>query len=135
METKTSTITEFYGEPISTYPRQQAIEDGVLVDMMQNGMDDVCKQYYKYPVACTSAVFAIMQRAVENQRHCNDYKGVLHDMLWMSRKYSRTIDTSTRIFRVIIKGAGRRSVYDFKMTCGPDDAGHPCMTIMLPTES
>ncbi len=51
---------------ISTYTRAQAIEDGVLVDLMQDEMTSVCRQNYKFPIACTSAVFAIMQRAVEN---------------------------------------------------------------------
>lgn len=131
---QTETINEFFGTPIYSYTRAQAIEDGVLVDLMQDEMESVCRQHYKHPVACTSAVFDIMQKAVENQKYSNDYAGILHDMLWMSRTYKRTIDDSTVIFRVIIKGAGRKSVYDFKMVCGPDDTGAPCMTIMLPNE-
>lgn len=119
---------------ISTYTRAQAIEDGVLVDLMQDEMTSVCRQHYKFPIACTSAVFAIMQRAVENPRWMNSYAGVLHDMLWMSRTYKRQIDECSVIFRVIIKGAGRQSNYDFKLVCGPGDAGEPVITIMLPHE-
>lgn len=86
---------------------------------MQDKMLSVCRQHYKYPIACTAAVFAIMEKAVSNKRYCNDFAGVLHDMLWMSRVYKRQIDESTVIFRVKIVGAGRQSLYDFKMVCGP----------------
>lgn len=127
-------LTEFFGAPIHTYTREQALEDGVLVDLMQDKMAETARQHYKFSIACTSAVFDIMRKAVENTRHCNDYAGILHDMLWMSRIYKRTVDENTVIFRVIIKGAGRKSVFDFKMVCGPDDDGTPCLTIMFPNE-
>jgi hypothetical protein len=121
-------------EVISTYTRAEAIEDGVLVDLMQDSMADVARQHYKHPIACTAAVWAIMQRAVENERHGNDYAGILHDMLWMSRVYKRQIDESTVIFRVKITGAGRRSLYDFKLTISPGDDFEPVITITLPNE-
>jgi len=133
-EGKMETMTEIYGEPIHTYSREQAIEDGVLVDLGQDAMLEVCRQHYKYPTACTAAVFGIMERAVNNKRHCNDFAGVLHDMLWMSKVYARKVDEQTRIFRVKITGAGRRSVYDFKMVCGPGDNAEPVLTIMMPNE-
>ena len=121
-------------EVISTYTRAEAIEDGVLVDLMQDSMADVARQHYKHPIACTAAVRGIMQRAVENERHGNDYAGILHDMLWMSRVYKRQIDESTVIFRVKITGAGRRSLYDFKLTISPGDDFEPVITITLPNE-
>ena len=119
---------------ISTYTRAQAIEDGVLVDFMQNELEEVCRQHFKYPIACTIAVFEIMQKAVENPRYCNDYAGILHDMLWMSRTMCRRVDEQTRIFRVIIQGASRQRYYDFKIVCHPGDQGEPVLTIMLPGE-
>lgn len=121
-------------EVISSYSRKQAIEDGVLVDLMQDKMAEVARQHYKYPIACTAAVWNIMQKAVENKRCCNDYAGVLHDMLWMSRVYKRHIDESTVIFRVMINGAGRKKVYDFKMVVGPGDDMEPVITIMQTDE-
>lgn len=127
-------LADFYGAPIHTYTRAQALEDGVLCDLMQDKMAQVAREHYKYPIACTSAVFDIMQKAVENTRHCNDYAGILHDMLWMSRVYKRQVNENTVIFRVKIAGAGRKSVFDFKMVCGPSDDGTPCLTIMLTNE-
>ena len=127
-------MNDFWGEPISTYTRAQAIEDGVLVDLMQGEMAAVARQHYKHPIACTSAVFSIMQRAVENKRYGNSYPGILHDMLWMSRVMKRQVDPSTVIFRVLIAGAGRQKNYDFRLTVGPGDQGEPVITITLPSE-
>lgn len=129
------TMREIFGEPIHTYTRAQAIEDGVLVDLMQDAMTSVCRQHYKFPIACTSAVFEVMRKAVENPRYCNDYAGVLHDMLWMSKVMKRQIDESTVIFRVIIAGAGRQRNFDFKLVVGPGDQGEPVITIMEPGEN
>jgi hypothetical protein len=135
-ETKMENFTNVFADAdiISRYTRAQAIEDGVLVDLMQDKMLDVCRQHYKHPIAATSAVFDIMQRAVENKRHCNDYAGVLHDMLWMSRVYSRKVDASTVLFKVIITGAARQRNFVFKLVVGPGDQGEPVITIMMPNE-
>lgn len=137
MQTQTpDTLAAIFGEPIHTYTRRQAIEDGALVDFSDPESDtaEVCRQHYKYPIACTAAVFGIMQKAVENPRHCNDYKGVLHDMLWMSRTYKRQLSPSAVLFRVIITGAGRSKYHDFKLIVGPGDQGEPVITIMMPDE-
>lgn len=121
-------------QAIHTYTRAQAIADGVLADLMQDEMLAVCRQHFKHPIACTSAVFAIMQKAVENPRYCNDYAGILHDMLFMSKAMGRRLDASTVLFRVIIQGAGRSKYYDFKLMVHPGDQGEPTITISLPTE-
>ena len=60
-------------EVISRYKRQQAIEDGFLVDLMQNDLGRVSRQHYKYPVACTVGVFELMKKAVEHPGWGNDY--------------------------------------------------------------
>lgn len=124
---------ELFGDVVYGYSRAQALEDGVLVNLSALA-PDVCRQHFKYPVACTAAVYAIIEKALANKRWMNDIKGIVHDMLWMSRSYARTIDESTRLFEVIIKGAGRKSKYAFKIVCGPGDDGEPVMTVMLPEE-
>lgn len=131
---KTNAMEEIFGETIHVYSRTQAIEDGFLVDLMQDEMLEVCRQHYKFPIACTSTVFGIMQKAVENPRYRNDYACILHDMLWMSKVMKRQIDESTVIFRVIITGVGRQRNFDFKLQVGPGDKGEPVITIMLPNE-
>jgi hypothetical protein len=43
------------------------------------------------PVAMTSALFEMIRGAVENRKHCNDWKGVWHDVLWMSTGARRAL--------------------------------------------
>ena len=63
MESSHPTAHPFDGaEIISRYTRAQALEDGVLVDLMQDTMRDVARQHYRYPVACTAAVWDILLR-------------------------------------------------------------------------
>lgn len=123
-----------FGSVISSYTRHQAIEDGVLVDASIGIFEEVSRQHFKVPVAMSARLFEIIDKAVKNKRHCNDYKGVWHDVCWMSRAMSRNVDASTRIFRVIIKGAQRGYYFSLKAVCGPDDKGEPCITFMLADE-
>ena len=55
-----SALENIFGDVISRYTRQQAIEDGVLIDMMQGELGQVSHLHYKYPVACTVGVFALI---------------------------------------------------------------------------
>ncbi|MEW6775927.1 MAG: DUF6573 family protein [Bdellovibrionota bacterium] len=125
-----------WGEVIYSYTRAQAIEDGVLVDLSAIA-PDVASQHYKYPIACTSTVWDIIQRAVENKQYANDYKGVIHDILWMSRGGGirwRSPDDTTVLFDVIITGTGPKRIHRFKIVVGPGDKAEPVLTIMLPEE-
>ena len=70
---------------ISVYTREDAINDGVLVDLMTGDLAEVCRQHYKYPIACTASVWSIIETAVNNPKCYNDYAGVLHDILYMSK--------------------------------------------------
>jgi len=129
-------MNAIFGDVIYAYSRAQAIEDGVLVDFSYPESDTapVCRQHFKFPVAATASVFAVMQKAVDNRNYCNSYAGILHDMLWMSRAAGRKLDESTVVFPVIIAGVGRRRNFEFKLVVGPGDQGEPVITIMLPHE-
>ncbi len=118
---------------IAAYSRKDAIEDGFLVDLNAVA-PDICREHFKAPVACTSAVWDIIDRAVKNPKWCNDLNGVLHDVFHMSKAFYRELSPATRVFQVIIKGAGRKSTFTFKMVCSPGDDAKPVMTIMLPEE-
>ena len=53
------TMTEIFGDVISSYGRAQAIEDGVLVDLMQPETVGAVKEAgFRYPVAMTVAAFS-----------------------------------------------------------------------------
>jgi hypothetical protein len=117
---------------IFTYSRAEALQEGVLVDL--NQWVSVNESGYKCPAACTAAVFAIIERAVNNKRYLNDYKGVIADILWMSIVMPEAKWETGRLFKVIITGAGPKAIYTLKVECGPGDEGEPVVTIMLPEE-
>ncbi len=117
---------------IFSYTRLQALQDGVLVDL--NQWIRVRESGYKYPVACTAAVFEIIERAVRSKEHHNDYAGVIWDILWMSRVAPIKRWESGRLFQVIITGVGRKEIYNLKIEVSGGDDGEPVLTIMLPDE-
>ncbi len=130
-----SSLSDFFGDAISTYSRRQAIEDGVLVDGMQPELAEISRQHYKHPVAMTAGVFDLIERAVDHPNHCNDYRGVWHDILWMSKmNITRQFSESCHLFKVIITGLGRKRTHELKVVCGPGDDAEPVVTIMLPEE-
>ena len=129
-----SSLSEIFGEVIYAYTRKQAIEDGVLVDGMQPELAEISRQHYKHPVAMTAGVFGLIQRAVENEKYCNDYRGVWHDVLYMSRMAPVKRWQTGCLFRVIITGTGRKRSHTLKIECGPGDDGEPVLTVMLPEE-
>ena len=122
----------FDEEPIYSYTRLQALQDGVLVDL--NQYIPVMQSGYRYPIACTAAVFAIIDRAVKSKKFHNDYSGVVWDILWMSRTSPLKKWESGRLFQVIINGAGKKTIYNLKLEVSGGDDGLPVLTIMLPNE-
>jgi hypothetical protein len=55
--------------------------------------------------------------------------------MYMSRRgVIREIDETTRLFRVIITGAGRSRYHTLKIVCGPGDDGEPVLTVLMPEE-
>ena len=119
-------------ELIYTYSRAQALEDGVLVDL--NQYIPVKESGYKYPLACTALVFAIIEKAVNNKRHGNDYQGVVWDILHMSRNFPVKRWETGALFRLTIKGAAKQSLFTFKIECHGGDNLEPVLTISLPEE-
>lgn len=113
-------------EVIDVYTRAQAIEDGILVDLMQDKMEKVCRQFYKYPIACTAGVFEAMETSVKYTRGAS-FAGILGDMFSMCRLTGRSIDPTTKAFKCKV---GRR-LLDLKMVCGPGDDAEPVLTLMF----
>jgi len=115
-------MIELFGEPISVYTREQALEDGVLVDAQVGDFEEVTAQHFgpdAGAVVMTSALFATIEKAVKNKRQCNDFKGVWHDVLFMGRPaavraiktFAENGATSPFGFKVIITGASRKRNY------------------------
>ena len=110
-------------ELISSYTRKQAIEDGVLIDLSEN---DVIRQHWKDPFACTCGVWATIEKACESGIH--DLDGILHDISFMA-KYGK-IDGSISEFKVIIG----RETCRLWLHCGPGDDTGLVLTLMYPSE-
>jgi hypothetical protein len=112
--------SDFWGEPIHVYTRAQAIADGVLVDAQVGDLHDVTRQHFgNDPVAMTAGIHALIERAVNNPKYWNDWRGVWHDICFMSkvapgRRRLRTLDTETMWFKVIIVGVGRTRYHTLK---------------------
>ncbi len=115
-----------FGEAIYSYSRAQAIEDGVLVDLSEV---DSIKQHWKHPFACTSAVWDIIEAALEIAGQ--DVSGICHDIATMAKLAIRTGgDTDQTRFRVIITAR----THELKLHIGPGDTPAPVLTLMLPYE-
>jgi hypothetical protein len=124
---------DVFGDPIYVYTRKEAIEDGVLIDLTEN-FPDICKAY-KWPVACTAGVWAIIERATNKKTSTSDLSGVVHDVIWMSQRYqSQRYQTKKwETGAMFLVKIGRKN-HTFKIVSGPGDNAEPVLTIMLPEE-
>jgi hypothetical protein len=115
-----------FGETIYSYSRAQAIEDGVLIDL--NHVDSI-RQHWKHPFACTSAVWSILEEAL--QQAGQDVGGICHDISTMAKLAIQDAREAQQVpFTVII---GRRT-HSLKLHIGPGDTAAPVLTLMLPYE-
>ena len=127
MNKQFNVMQELFGEVIYSYTREQAIADGVLVDLSGSFPT---RRLYKHPIACTSAVW----EAMESTGHDN-LTGVVFKVLYASiNNKTRLIDETSHIFNVTLDGASPRERWNFKVMCHPGDNLEPVLTIMLPEE-
>jgi hypothetical protein len=125
-------------EVIHSYSRAQALEDGMLVDLRQDELDEVARNAgFRYPIACTDTVFfSCVDVTPAAARAGNDMKGRLHDVLWMLKLAIRRAEKTDRIaFQVaVVRDEPRPTLTELVAVCGPDDDGEPVITIMFPGE-
>ena len=127
-------LTEIFGEPISVYPRAQAIEDGVLVDVTTWASAD--KGFFggfKIPVALTASVWGDIEAIPEKWKGIQDIRGRAHDVLWMAslaaRRAAQGANRLTFKVKLDIQGV-RKQWQEYKALCGPGDESEPTITIM-----
>lgn len=129
-------LDEVFGKPIHTYTRQQAIDDGHLIDV--SGM--AREAGITFPVAITRTAWAdcVEWGEADSKRQCHqDEGGRLWDVLWMLSRAARRGGSEIRyqLYRVPRGGRGiRPRLTALKAICGPGDQGEPVITIMLPEE-
>ncbi len=119
-------------EYVSAYTRENAILDGILIDVTEEAVE----AGFKVPVAITRAVYDAYV-AVPEKASWQDERGRLWDVLWMTRIAAK------------IRGKGNSQIpvdllvqnepigpmpVELKAVASPDDHGNMALTIMLPSE-
>lgn len=122
-------------ECIYSYTREQAIADGVLVDV-----SDLARESgFTVPVAVTQGLYEGTFNPTEEEKSLGQSaSGRLWDALFMlymtikgSKRSSSRIDYKIGVYR---GNPPRYEEVDIKSVIGPGDAGEPVITIMLPHE-
>jgi hypothetical protein len=126
-------------EIISTYTRAEAIEDGVLVDMMQGELGEAVREAgFRFPIAMTEAAFSkCVALTPAAERAGNDINGRWWDVLWMLRQAIVRQGPGGWTLRFEVRcvvESVRPSRVQLKSVMGPGDQGEPVITIMLPEE-
>lgn len=134
---------------ISVYLRQQAIEDGVLVDCTNDPFDELNRDVGMiFDVALTKAAFERYVEVPEQSMNSQDVKGRYWDIIWMFARAARRQPSNTALlFEFICLPNGsdcwpnekhRQSpdqrLVQLKAVCSSGDRGEPCLTLMLPSE-
>jgi hypothetical protein len=116
---------------IYKYTRENAIEDGVLIDVTSLAKD----AGFKWPVALTSAVWTDCVEWSQNDG-TQDETGRLWDVLFMGFLAIRKNNDNYLILRIKNKTrVTRPSTVGLQIVAGPGDNGEPVITIMFPDES
>lgn len=125
----TTLMNDYFGETIFSYTREQAVTDGVLVDITE-----YAKEFgFKYPVSVTRLVWeTCISWDNDKEQVYQDEIGRLCDILWMAYLAARRSKGTLAIFDIerIANGQREPSTVTLKSVCGPGDAAEPVITIM-----
>ena len=133
------TFASPFGEVVYAYTRQQAIEDGVLIDVTEMARE----AGFRWPVTVTAAVWAdcIAWSEDDDARQVyQDESGRLWDLLFVATyavQSARQDHGQLRydIWRIPRDGRSTDAqLVSLKLIAGPGDNGEPVMTIMQPHE-
>jgi hypothetical protein len=130
-------LSDLFDPQVYTYTRRQAIEDGVLVDLMQPDIEPLVREAgFKYPVAMTIGAFSrTVQVPDQPLPPGQDLRGRLWDVLWMLKvAISRTSGGDRVAFEVHVRNGRKLELVRLWSQCGPGDQGEPVITIMLQGE-
>lgn len=118
---------------IYAFTRQNAIEDGLLVEL--EGMAKECG--FRIPVAVTIALWDGFIVPPEDLKYCQDSDDRAWDVLNCLRnavarsKGDSNIVRFSTLFQMTEK---EHQETKLKAICGPGDDGNPVITVMLPKE-
>jgi len=116
---------------IYSYTREQAIDDGVLVNVSETAKE----AGIKYPTAVTRAVWCeIIEPDEKAKEHGESIAGRLWDVLFMFSMAARRSSGDIIQYRMLATKDGRQHTRTLKAVCSPGDTQAPVITIMLPDE-
>lgn len=125
-----------FGNLIYAYTREQAIQDGVLVEV-----DDLLARAagFRIPVALTYAAWASAISVPDHLKHDLEQSetGRLKDLLRVLEFYIRNrpcSDDRLEFTLQLQQPEGRHRTLKLKAICGPGDDPRPVLTIMLHDE-
>lgn len=130
-------LESVFGEPIYVYTRENAIDDGTLVDVGEVAGE----AGFRIPVAMTAAAWAdcvAWSEADSKRQTAQDETGRLWDVVWMASRAARHAQGERVPFQLYRVPRGGRTtcprLTTLHMHIGPGDAGEPVITILMPNE-
>lgn len=131
-------LIDFFGEPIHTYTRAEALVDGVLVDVTESAREAGFRFDVVLTRACHEDCVAFTDEDNKRKGTVQDEAGRLWDVVWMASlamRRARHSDTDTVVFEVLRvprEGKARTAkVVRLKAKVGPGDDFEPVITIDL----
>lgn len=124
-------------EVIHRYTRRQAIEDGMLVDLMQPETEPLVREAgFRFPIAMTTAAFSEAVAPIDGELPPGqDLKGRLWDVLMLLKAGIRANLKDDRVhFTVHVFDGKRPNPVQLWALCGPGDDLEPTITVMLEGE-
>jgi len=130
MDDENSAEESIFGEVVYSYSRQDAIRDGVLIDVSTLAAEAGCS----IPVAISQGVYQLCVSVPEGVTW-QDESGRLWDVLWMltvaaNKKRGPELEFST----LIQNSPGLLDTVRLKALINDGDDGKPVLTILLPNE-
>ena len=121
-----SELNEIFGDVIFTYSREQAHEDGVLLDVS----DTEGAKLFKFPVSITGNLSATLAKG--HGAEPETFQARLWDVLYMGTLASKRANGGDPDVFYTVR-VGNRNVRVWA-NCEPDDTGAPCRTFGLPED-
>ncbi len=122
----------------SVYAREQAIEDGVLIDMNREPFATFSREAgLKSPIAMTAKAYReFVEVSADAPGNCGqDEKARWWDVVFLLRWRRREISPCVVLWSVAVCDPdGRTRTKELKGVSGPDDVGNACLTFMLTDE-
>ncbi len=116
---------------IYTYTREQAIEEGVLINVSEMAEE----AGFRWPVAVTVNVWVYYIIPDDDSRSCGQSEdGRLWDLLTMLRLYSHHGGEIVTFKVYFLMQGNKKKLVTLKAVAGPGDNGEPVITVMLPDE-